>query len=149
QIFDPKGFLLGCAKKGGDRNNQPAPTICKVSRVLRDLSESSFNPQLVCIGPLHKEDPKLKEFEWMKECYLDDLLSRFNNCNISTPQQTLEACLLKVNTLIPQIRESYAGVKKKYSDVELATMMVMDVVIILIQSVFLAFICSYVLIGCS
>ncbi|GJY29698.1 putative UPF0481 protein [Tanacetum coccineum] len=116
QIFDPKGFLLGCAKKGGDRNNQPAPTIC----------ESSFNPQLVSIGPLHKEDPKLKEFEWMKECYLDDLLSRFNNCNISTPQQTLEACLLKVNTLIPQIRESYAGMKKKYSDDEVATMMVMD-----------------------
>ncbi|GKA69114.1 putative UPF0481 protein [Tanacetum coccineum] len=44
----------------------------------------------------------------------------------STPEKTLDACLQKVNTLIPQIRESYAGVKKKYSDSELATMMVMD-----------------------
>ncbi|GJU65359.1 putative UPF0481 protein [Tanacetum coccineum] len=121
-IIDPIGFLLGCAKRGENRNDQPPPTICKVSRVLRDLSENSFNPQLVSIGPLHKEDPKLQEFEWMKECYLDDLLHR---CD-STPKETLEACLQKVNTLIPKIRESYAGVKKKYSDVELATMMVMD-----------------------
>ncbi|GKD49649.1 putative UPF0481 protein [Tanacetum coccineum] len=120
-IIDPKGFLLGCSKKGGDRNNQRPPTICKVSRVLRDLSQSSFNPQLVSIGPIHRKDQKLKEFEWLKECYLHDLLHRD-----STPEKTLEACLLKVNILIPQIRESYAGVKKTYSDDEVATMMVMD-----------------------
>ncbi|GKC37803.1 putative UPF0481 protein [Tanacetum coccineum] len=80
----------------------------------------------ILLGPIHREDPKLQEFEWMKECYLDDLLKCCNNIN-STPEKTLlEACLQKVNTLIPKIRESYAGVKKKYSDVELATMMVMD-----------------------
>ncbi|GJT38277.1 putative UPF0481 protein [Tanacetum coccineum] len=94
-IIDPIGFLLGCAKRGENRNDQPPPTICKVSRVLRDLSENSFNPQLVSIGPLHKEDPKLQEFEWMKECYLDDLLKCCNNIN-STPEKTLlEACLQK------------------------------------------------------
>ncbi|GJY29505.1 putative UPF0481 protein [Tanacetum coccineum] len=120
------GFLLDCAIRGQNRGNQRPPSICKVSRVLRDLSESSFNPQLVSIGPLHKEDPKLQEFEWMKECYLDDLLKCCNNIN-STPEKTLlEACLQKVNTLIPKIRESYAGVKKNYSDDEVATMMVMD-----------------------
>ncbi|GJU03185.1 hypothetical protein Tco_1113523 [Tanacetum coccineum] len=43
-LIDPMGFLLGCAKKGGDRKKQRPPTIYKVSRVLRDLSESSFNP---------------------------------------------------------------------------------------------------------
>ncbi|GJX65255.1 putative UPF0481 protein [Tanacetum coccineum] len=141
-IFDRKGFLLGCAKKGGDRNKQRPPTICKVSRVLREISESPFNPQLVSIGPLHREDPKLQEFEWLKECYLHDLLSRCNStpeeiledpklmeyewlkeCYLhdvlhrdSTPEKTLEACLLKVNTLIPRIRESYGGMIKKYSD---------------------------------
>ncbi|GJY14351.1 hypothetical protein Tco_0384773 [Tanacetum coccineum] len=41
------GFLLDCAKRGQNRANQRPPSICKVSRVLRDLSESSFNPQLV------------------------------------------------------------------------------------------------------
>ncbi|GJT04115.1 CBL-interacting serine/threonine-protein kinase 7-like protein [Tanacetum coccineum] len=61
------GFLLGCVEKGGDRKKQHPPTICKVSSFLRDLSESSFNPQLVSIGPIHREDPKLKEFEWLKE----------------------------------------------------------------------------------
>nr|GEX32651.1 putative UPF0481 protein At3g02645 [Tanacetum cinerariifolium] len=121
-ITDPMGFLLDCAKRGEKRNKQPPPTICKVSRVLRDLSESSFTPQLVSIGPIHRDDPKLKEFEWLKECYLHDLY----HCN-STPEKTLEACLLEVNTLITRIRESYAaGMIDKYSDNEVATMMVMD-----------------------
>ncbi|GKD80369.1 putative UPF0481 protein, partial [Tanacetum coccineum] len=119
------GFLLGCVEKGGDRKKQHPPTICKVSSFLRDLSESSFNPQLVSIGPIHREDPKLKEFEWLKECYLDDLLSRFIYYE-TTPQQKLEACLLMVNRAIPQIRESYGGMIENYSDVELAKMMVMD-----------------------
>ncbi|GKD84504.1 putative UPF0481 protein [Tanacetum coccineum] len=82
-IFDRKGFLLGCAKKGGDRNKQRPPTICKVSRVLREISESPFNPQLVSIGPIHREDPKLQEFEWLKECYLHDVLH-----HDSTPEKT-------------------------------------------------------------
>ncbi|GJZ49245.1 putative UPF0481 protein, partial [Tanacetum coccineum] len=116
------GFLLDCAKRGQNRGNQPPPSICKVSRVLRDLSESSFNPQLVSIGPLHRKDEKLQEFEWLKECYLDDLLHHGD----FTPKKTLEACLLKVNTLMEQIRESYAGMIENYSDVDLARMMVMD-----------------------
>ncbi|GKA69113.1 hypothetical protein Tco_0775177 [Tanacetum coccineum] len=62
-IFDPKVFLLGCAKKGEDRKHQRKPSICKVSRVVRDLSERSFTPQLVSKGPIHREDPKLQEFE--------------------------------------------------------------------------------------
>ncbi|GKB63790.1 putative UPF0481 protein [Tanacetum coccineum] len=148
----PIGFLLGCAKKGGDRNKQCPPTICKVSIILREISESPFNPQLVSIGPIHREDPKLQEFEWLKECYLHDLLSRCNStpeeiledpklmeyewlkeCYLhdvlhrdSTPEKTLEACLLEVKTLIPRIRESYAGMIERYSDDKVATMMVMD-----------------------
>nr|GEW41558.1 putative UPF0481 protein At3g02645 [Tanacetum cinerariifolium] len=119
--IDPMGFLLGCAKKG-DRKKQSRPTICKVSRVLRDHSEDSFNPQLVSIGPIHREDEKLKEFEWLKESYLHDLLNR---CD-STPEETLEACLAMVKTLMDQIRESYGGMIEKYIDDEVATMMVMD-----------------------
>ncbi|GJU10518.1 putative UPF0481 protein [Tanacetum coccineum] len=85
-----KAFFLVVQKKGGDRNKQRPPTICNVSRVLRDLSESPFNPQLVSIGPIHREDEKLQEFEWLKECYLDDLLHR---CD-STPENALEECLV-------------------------------------------------------
>ncbi|PWA66248.1 hypothetical protein CTI12_AA321360 [Artemisia annua] len=118
------GYLLDCAERGQILSNQRPPSICKVSRILRELSESSFTPQLVSIGPIHREDPKLQEFEWLKECYLNDLLKRFRSR--STQKKTLEECLLKVNTLIPQIRESYAGVIENYSDDKLATMMVMD-----------------------
>ncbi|PWA73661.1 hypothetical protein CTI12_AA259460 [Artemisia annua] len=90
----------------------------------RDNNESSFKPQLVSIGPIHRGEPKLKEFEWQKEYYLDDLLHRDSG---STPKKTkLEACLQKVNDLIPQIKESYDGVIKNCSDVDLARMMVMD-----------------------
>ncbi|PWA48101.1 hypothetical protein CTI12_AA493090 [Artemisia annua] len=115
------GFLLYCAERGKNRGNQH-PFICKVPRILRDLSESSYTPQLVSIGPIHREDPTLQEFEWLKECYLNDLLNR---CD-SAPKEILEACLQKVKKKIHQIRQSYAGVKKNYSDVELARMMVMD-----------------------
>ncbi|GKA76330.1 putative UPF0481 protein, partial [Tanacetum coccineum] len=88
-----------------------------------DLNKSAFVPQLVSIGPIHREDPKLQEYEWLKECYLHDLLSRRK---YSTQEETLEACLLKVNTLIPGIRESYGGMIEKYSDDDVATMMVID-----------------------
>ncbi|PWA80403.1 hypothetical protein CTI12_AA195830 [Artemisia annua] len=117
------GLLLDCAKRGENYGKQRPPSICKVSRVLRDHNESSFIPQLVSIGPIHREDPRLKEFECLKESYLDDLLKR---CEDYTLEKTLETCLLNVGTLIPQVRESYAGMIQDYSDVELAMMMVMD-----------------------
>ncbi|PWA44516.1 hypothetical protein CTI12_AA522390 [Artemisia annua] len=117
------GFLLDCAERGQNRSNQRPPSICKVSRILRDHSESSYEPQLVSIGPIHRENEKLQEFELLKECYLNDLLHR---CHDSTPRETLEACLLKVNTLLPQVRESYAGMIENYRDADFARMMVMD-----------------------
>ncbi|GKE19725.1 putative UPF0481 protein [Tanacetum coccineum] len=88
------GFLLDCANRGYNRGIQPPPTIC------------SFNPQLVSIGPIHREDDKLQEFEWLKECYLHDLLNRCNKIN-STPEKTLlEACLLKVSSFLRDLSES-------------------------------------------
>ncbi|GKD18748.1 putative UPF0481 protein [Tanacetum coccineum] len=105
-------------------SDEPSTTTLIIDPMafLLDHNECSYEPLLVSIRPIHREDPKLKEFELLKECYLDDLLHRFNS---TSDQKTLEACLLKVNNLMNQIRESYAGVKKKYSDSELATMMVM------------------------
>ncbi|PWA47794.1 hypothetical protein CTI12_AA496340 [Artemisia annua] len=122
-MLQGKEFVAILAGSCGQNRGNQRPSICKVSRILRDPSKSPFDPQLVSIGPIHREDPKLKEFQWLKECYLNDLLHR---CHDSTPKKTLEACLLKVNTLIPQIRESYGDMIKNCSDVELARMMVMD-----------------------
>ncbi|GKE92125.1 putative UPF0481 protein, partial [Tanacetum coccineum] len=109
--------LSDCLKRGANRGSQRSPPICKVSRILRDLSESSFTPQMVSIGLIHRDDQNLKESESLKERYLYDLYTR---------EKALEDCVREVFTLIPQIRESYAGVKKEYSHVELATMMIMD-----------------------
>ncbi|GJV15725.1 putative UPF0481 protein [Tanacetum coccineum] len=89
--------------------------------MLRNLSPKSFTPRVVSIGPLHHEDENLKEMEEQKRIYLHNLLDR-----VGFPQeQTLDACLQKVNASIDQIRECYAGMRP-YSDVQLARMMLMD-----------------------
>ncbi|PWA94903.1 hypothetical protein CTI12_AA031440 [Artemisia annua] len=115
------GFLLDCVERGENRGNQRPPSICKVSRILRDHNESSYEPQLVSIGPIHRENKKLQEFKLRKKDYYQGLLNR---CGVS--KRKLEACLLKVNTLIPRIRESYAGMIENYNDDKIVTMMVMD-----------------------
>ncbi|GKC10561.1 putative UPF0481 protein, partial [Tanacetum coccineum] len=119
---DTIDFLLDCVERGENYGKQRS-SIHKISRVLRDLSATSFNPQLVSIGPLHRHNQKLQELECLKESYLRDLLCRNTG---STPKQTLEACLRKVNGSIDRIRKSYAGMITNYNDVELARMMVMD-----------------------
>ncbi|CAI9264770.1 unnamed protein product [Lactuca saligna] len=93
-----------------------------VPRVFRELSPSSFNPRVVSIGPLHREDKKLQEFERYKASCVHDLLHR-----LDTPtEETLQACVRKVNDLIDRIRACYAGMMSTYGDVDLAKMMVMD-----------------------
>ncbi|PWA41934.1 hypothetical protein CTI12_AA549570 [Artemisia annua] len=119
---DTIAFLLDRAERGENYGKQRI-SIRKISRVLRDLSERSFNPQLVSIGPLHRQNQKLQELESLKESYLHDLLYRNTG---STPQQQLEACLRKVNGSIDRIRESYAGMANNYNDAELTKMMIMD-----------------------
>ncbi|PWA51342.1 hypothetical protein CTI12_AA464070 [Artemisia annua] len=116
--------LLDCLERGENYGKQRI-SIRKISRVLRDLSERSFNPQLVSIGPLHRQNKKLQELESLKESYLNDLLFRDTR---SFPMQklVLKECLRKVNGSIDRIRESYAGMANNYNDAELAMMMIMD-----------------------
>nr|XP_043622642.1 UPF0481 protein At3g47200-like [Erigeron canadensis] len=109
------------SREGGFVNQRPS--ICKVPSILRDLSPDSFKPQLVSIGPLHKEETNVQEIERLKRTYLHDLLKR----PISPPKQPktkLEDCLEKVNSSIAKIKSSYSATE--YSEDQLANMMVMD-----------------------
>ncbi|XP_071731758.1 UPF0481 protein At3g47200-like isoform X1 [Rutidosis leptorrhynchoides] len=119
-------ILMGRLERGRNRSTQNPPTICVVPSSLRDLSPRSFNPLVVSIGPLHKDEEKTKEFEVVKDHYLHDLLHRTN----SPPEQVLKECVEKVKASMDKIRASYAVIIP-FSDIDLANMMVIDACFIL------------------
>ncbi|KAD3336074.1 hypothetical protein R6Q59_026844 [Mikania micrantha] len=94
--------------------------------VLRDLSPSSFNPQLVSIGPLHREDENVRAFEEQKVSYLFYLLSKIN----SPQEEILESCMQKAYSVMNEIKGCYIWTKN-FSDAEIAEMMVLDACFIL------------------
>ncbi|KAM0014648.1 hypothetical protein Hdeb2414_s0034g00726191 [Helianthus debilis subsp. tardiflorus] len=118
--------LLDCVGEKKKVANKFSPFIYMAPSTLRNLSTSSFMPRVVSIGPLHRKDENLQQFEVRKAAFVHDLLSR------SGPPltQTLTACVLKVASIIEIIRGCYAD-SKSYNDVELAKMMVMDACFIL------------------
>nr|XP_043616075.1 putative UPF0481 protein At3g02645 [Erigeron canadensis] len=118
-------ILLDCIERGQNRSNESQESIFMIPSVLRDLSPDSFEPRVVSIGPLHSEHKNVQESSGLKESYLHDLFHSLDS-SYSTREQTLKACLQKVNTSIPKIRASYSGMKCTVSDVDLAKMMVMD-----------------------
>ncbi|CAI9298817.1 unnamed protein product [Lactuca saligna] len=96
--------ILDCVENEKNHCYQLPPSIYMVPWVFRELNPSSFNPRAVCIGPLHIEDKKLQEFERYKASCVHDLLHR-----LDTPtEETLQACVCKVNDLIDRIRACYA-----------------------------------------
>ncbi|KAI3771306.1 hypothetical protein L6452_02468 [Arctium lappa] len=84
---------------------------------VRNLCPRSFNPRVVSIGPLHREDENVQAFEGQKATYLNRLLHR-----LKSPQEEKDS--------IHEIQACYAGIKI-YGDVEFAKMMVMDACFIL------------------
>ncbi|KAJ9543315.1 hypothetical protein OSB04_023022 [Centaurea solstitialis] len=101
-------------------------SIHTVPSRLRDLNPRAFDPRFFSIGPLHRMDENLLAFEEQKPIFLHDLLS-----GSSSPEQTLETCVEKVNASIDRIRACYEDGMKSYSDDEVARMMVMDACFIL------------------
>ncbi|XP_076916004.1 UPF0481 protein At3g47200-like isoform X2 [Bidens hawaiensis] len=106
--------------------NQFSPFICMIPSGMRELSPSSFIPRVVSIGPLHKEDKNVQEFERHKVSYLAILLSRFR----VSKEKILESCMHKLYASMERIKTCYVWTKT-YSDVEIAEMMVMDACFIL------------------
>ncbi|KAD3336109.1 hypothetical protein E3N88_31628 [Mikania micrantha] len=102
------------------------PSIYMAPSVQRDLSPSSFNPQLVSIGPLHREDENVKAFEGQKASYLIYLMSLIN----SPQEEILESCMQKAYSVMNEIKECYIWTKP-FSDAEIAEMMVLDACFIL------------------
>ncbi|KAD3336082.1 hypothetical protein E3N88_31601 [Mikania micrantha] len=102
------------------------PSIYMAPSILRDLSPSSFNPQLVSIGPLHREDENVKAFEGQKISHLINLMSYIN----SPQEEILESCMQKAYNVMNEIKGCYLWTKT-FSDAEIAEMMVLDACFIL------------------
>ncbi|XP_076948565.1 UPF0481 protein At3g47200-like [Bidens hawaiensis] len=108
--------------------NKYSPSIYMAPSNLRNLSQCSFKPRVVSIGPLHKKDETLQRFEVQKAAFVHELLSR--NEPSLTQVQTLTSCVEKVASMIEKIKGSYADAKS-YNDSELVKMMVTDACFIL------------------
>ncbi|KAJ0956782.1 hypothetical protein HanPSC8_Chr01g0019551 [Helianthus annuus] len=118
--------LLCRVKKEESHISQFSPSIYMAPRSLRDMSPSSFNPEVVSIGPLHREDEKVQAFEGRKTNYLIDLMRRAN----SPHEEILKLCVEKVYTSMEKIKACYVWTKA-YGDIEIVDMMIMDACFIL------------------
>ncbi|KAK1428553.1 hypothetical protein QVD17_17389 [Tagetes erecta] len=118
--------LLNRGKNEDNYLNQSSPSIYMVPHVIRDLSPSSFDPQLVSIGPLHREHKNVQEFEGQKAAYMLNLMRRIN----SPQEEILESCMQKAYNSMNKIKACYKW-RKVYSDADIAEMMVMDACFIL------------------
>ncbi|KAJ0780219.1 hypothetical protein HanPI659440_Chr06g0235151 [Helianthus annuus] len=109
-----------------DNVNRTPPSIYIVPSTVRDLRPSCFSPRVVSIGPLHRDDMNLREFEERKASYLTSLVSRTN----SPQEETLQSCVEKAYASMDKIKACYIWTKN-YDDDEIAKMMVMDACFIL------------------
>ncbi|MFS7928678.1 hypothetical protein Hanom_Chr04g00323541 [Helianthus anomalus] len=83
-------------------DNVRFPPIYEVPASLREVNPSSFNPQVVSIGPLHKGRIHLKSEESKKPETLKELL-----LDVGSMEETLENCVKKVRGSIEEIRKYY------------------------------------------
>ncbi|XP_076956273.1 putative UPF0481 protein At3g02645 [Bidens hawaiensis] len=113
--------LLECLKKEENQPKRSAPSIYRVDNILKDHSLSSYNPRVVSIGPLHREDKNLQAGEEEKIAHVFSLLSRLD----LTQEETMQVCTRKVNASINHIRSCYAETIS-YNNIELTKMMVID-----------------------
>nr|XP_043606473.1 UPF0481 protein At3g47200-like [Erigeron canadensis]XP_043606474.1 UPF0481 protein At3g47200-like [Erigeron canadensis]XP_043606475.1 UPF0481 protein At3g47200-like [Erigeron canadensis] len=106
--------------------NHTSPSRFMAPNTLRSLSPTSFTPQVVSIGPLHRNQDNLQAFEVEKANFVGQLLDRPKPI---PRREMLEACVQKVAASIVQIRACYPS--EEPTDVDLAKMMVMDACFIL------------------
>ncbi|KAD3336145.1 hypothetical protein E3N88_31664 [Mikania micrantha] len=125
-IQDSVKRLLHRLNSEDNHTRQFRPSIYMAPNVLRDLSPSSFDPLLVSIGPLHRENENVKAFERQKVSYLVNLISP-----IKAPrEEILKSCMQRAYGLMNTIKACYIWTNT-FSDAEIAEMMVVDACFVL------------------
>ncbi|KAL5977006.1 hypothetical protein ACLOJK_021344 [Asimina triloba] len=87
--------------------------------------EDSYVPQIISIGPLHRNKESLQSMEEHKQKYLRDVVSRAHHDSREAPSKILERCLIKVKSLEKEARECYSEEIDLDSN-EFVEMMVVD-----------------------
>ncbi|PWA40255.1 hypothetical protein CTI12_AA564330 [Artemisia annua] len=118
-------FVEGESKKLS-HSKQSNVTICQVPESLRSLNPTDYTPRIISIGPLHKEDIRLKAMEEHKVAYMYKLFCRTMEATNRDTDQTARNCLQAVLGLVTRARACYAPSFTEISDFKLAEMMVID-----------------------
>ncbi|MFS7941467.1 hypothetical protein Hanom_Chr06g00476591 [Helianthus anomalus] len=125
-IQDTFQSLLDSIENEVNHFNRVLPQIARVPRTLRELNPSSFNPRVVSIGPLHRDDNNVQALEKQKIICLNNLLRR------TSPSygDLLKSCVQKAYSKMKQIKAFYVW-EKSIDDAVVAKMMVVDACFIL------------------
>ncbi|CAL5335098.1 unnamed protein product [Camellia sinensis] len=83
---------------GGEKKSMPSPYMLRVPEELRKVKESAYTPQLVSIGPLHRNKEHLKSpMEDIKKHYAEALFKRVLIANKTTDiKLVLQKCVEKM-----------------------------------------------------
>ncbi|GKC97720.1 putative UPF0481 protein [Tanacetum coccineum] len=104
-------------------SKQSNVTICQVPESLRCLNPTDYTPRIISIGPLHKEDIRLKAMEEHKVAYMYRLYCRTMEATNRDTDQTARNCVQAVLGLVTRARACYAPSFTQISDFKLAEMM--------------------------
>ncbi|KAI8004607.1 UPF0481 protein [Camellia lanceoleosa] len=92
--------------------------IYRVRKQLRELNEKAYEPEIVAIGPYHRDKPSLKMMEEHKLRYFQFILQQNNNA-------TVERFIIAVRSLEQEARRCYAEPITLSPD-EMIEMMILD-----------------------
>ncbi|GJV81624.1 putative UPF0481 protein [Tanacetum coccineum] len=98
----------------------------EVLESLRCLNPNDYTPRIISIGPLHKEDIRLKAMEEHKVVYMYRLYCRTMEATNRDTDQTARNYVQAVLGLVTRARACYAPSFTQISDFKLAEMMVID-----------------------
>ncbi|MQM06107.1 hypothetical protein Taro_038925 [Colocasia esculenta] len=74
------------------RGSKELPCIWRVHPSIRETEKEAYEPKLVSIGPLHRDNKILQPMEEIKLMYLDDLLGRSNRNELGNYIRVISNC---------------------------------------------------------
>ncbi|KAD3067722.1 hypothetical protein E3N88_35602 [Mikania micrantha] len=105
---------------------QSKSTICRIPGTLRDLNPTAYAPQIISIGPLHRENKRLNAMEEHKVTYMLQLFQQIVKSTDMNMEHIRRECAQEMFGLVARTRACYAESFKLYDDPRLAEMMVID-----------------------
>ncbi|KAF8389090.1 hypothetical protein HHK36_025775 [Tetracentron sinense] len=126
QIENPDIKLATCIRQKLQTVSPISSKCCihRVSKKLRSLNDPAYTPQVISIGPCHRDKESLQVMEVHKQRYLRSFLDRY-------PQIDLEDYVKALRGLEESARQCYAEPIKLSSD-EFVEMMLLDGFFILV-----------------